>query len=57
MALGEQLNAVDRERITKRIGKVSSEDMAKVDNIIMYQLGLKAIEYTNTINGYMKAAI
>jgi mRNA interferase MazF len=57
MALGEQINSLDRKRIIKRLGKLSDKDMFHVDRIAMCQLGIDVIEYVNAMNRYMQAVI
>ena len=40
--LVEQLRTIDKRRIKEKLGKVSPEDMARVDKAILVNFGLKA---------------
>ena len=39
-AMADQLTTVSKDRLTDRMGRLSGPDMAKVEHVIMIQLGL-----------------
>ena len=39
-AMADQLTTVSKQRLTNRMGRLSSQDLNKVENAVMVQLGL-----------------
>jgi len=39
-AMTDQLTTVSKERLTNRMGRLSAQDMSRVENAVMVQLGL-----------------
>ena len=39
-AMADQLTTVSKERLTNRMGRLSAQDMNRVENAVMVQLGL-----------------
>ena len=39
-AMADQLTTVSKERLTNRMGRLSAQDMSRVENAVMVQLGL-----------------
>ena len=42
-AMADQLTTVSKQRLTNRMGRLSAQDMNKVENAVMVQLGLVEI--------------
>ena len=42
-AMADQLTTVSKERLTNRMGRLSAQDMNRVENAVMVQLGLVEI--------------
>jgi len=42
-AMADQLTTVSKQRLTNRMGRLSAQDMYKVENAVMVQLGLVEI--------------
>ncbi len=44
-AMADQLTTVSKQRLTSRMGKLTSPELAKVEHAIMIQLGLEEIAH------------